>query len=89
MSVKCIPPHTPFLYGKTGLCRGVPIFLNFAPKHRLWVLVTTASVLTCTHNLCFKQNKEKYKKFATEIFNFFQFLHDLKIIAVICMVVFS
>ena len=35
----------------------------FAPKHRLWVLVRTASlteaVLTCTHNQCFEQ---KYKK---------------------------
>ena len=31
-------------------------FLIFAPKHRLWVLVRTASaeaVLTSTHNLCF------------------------------------
>ena len=43
MSVKCIPPHTPHLYSKTGVRRGIPIFLNFAPKHRLWVLVRTAS----------------------------------------------
>ena len=27
----------------TGVCRGIPIFLIFAPKHRLWVLVRTAS----------------------------------------------
>ena len=38
MSVKCIPPYTPLLYCKTGVCRGIPIFLIFAPKHRLWVL---------------------------------------------------
>ena len=44
MSVKCIPPQTPLLYRKTGVCRGIPIFLIFAPKHRLWVLVRTASV---------------------------------------------
>ena len=29
---------------KTGVCRGIPIFHIFAPKHRLWVLVRTASV---------------------------------------------
>ena len=44
MSMKSIPPHTPLLYRKTGECRGIPIFLSFAPKHRLWVLVRTASV---------------------------------------------
>ena len=44
MSVKCIPPHTPLLYSKNGVCRGIPIFLIFAPKHRLWVLVRTASL---------------------------------------------
>ena len=32
MSVKCIPPQTPLLYSKTGVCRGIPIFLIFAPK---------------------------------------------------------
>ena len=37
--VKCIPPHTPLLYSKSGVYKGIPIFLNFDPKHRLWVLV--------------------------------------------------
>ena len=36
-------PYTPLLYSKTGVCRGIHIFLIFAPKHRLWVLVRTAS----------------------------------------------
>ena len=31
-----------------------PLVLIFAPKHRLWILVRTASA-TCTHNLCFEQ----------------------------------
>ena len=44
MSMKSISPHTPLLCRKTGECRGIPIFLSFAPKHRLWVLVRTASV---------------------------------------------
>ena len=38
MSVKCVPPQTSLLYSKTGVCRGIPIFLIFAPKHRLLVL---------------------------------------------------
>ena len=37
-------PLTPLLYSENGVCRGIPIFLFlFAPKHRLWVLVRTAS----------------------------------------------
>ena len=39
MSMKCIPPHSPFLYSKTGVCRGIPIVLIFDPKNRLSVLV--------------------------------------------------
>ena len=27
MSVKCVPPQTPLLYRKTGVRRGIPIFL--------------------------------------------------------------
>ena len=34
MSVKCLLPQTPLLYSKTGICRGIPICLIFAPKHR-------------------------------------------------------
>ena len=36
-------PLNPTLYSKTGVCRGVPIFLIFGQKHRLWVLIRTAS----------------------------------------------
>ena len=42
MSVKCLPPHTPLVYSKTGVYMGIPIFLTFDPNHRLWVLVRTA-----------------------------------------------
>ena len=38
MSVKFILSFTPFLYYKSGVCKGVLIFLIFDPKHRLWVL---------------------------------------------------
>ena len=44
-------PYTPLLYSNTGVCRGIHIFLIFAPKHKLWVI--GEAVLTSTHNLCF------------------------------------
>ena len=43
MSVKCIPHYTPLLYSKTGVYGRMCIFFIFDPKHRLWVLVRTAS----------------------------------------------
>ena len=36
-----LEPH--FYISKTGVYRGIPIFLIYAPKHRLWVFVRTAS----------------------------------------------
>ena len=71
ISVKCIHPYTPLLYRKTGVCRGIPIFLIFDPKHRLWVLVSDA-VLTCTNDVCFEQNKvKKISIFSNENFKFY------------------
>ena len=56
------------------------ISLIFALKHRLWVLVRTASeavrrtaseaVLTSTHNLCFEQKYENYQIFFPDFFRF-------------------
>ena len=46
------------------------MFLISAQKHRLWVLVRTASVLTSTHNLCFEQKYENYQNFSSENFHF-------------------
>ena len=37
--MKCLPPYTQLLHIKTWVCRAIHIFLIFAPKHRLWVLV--------------------------------------------------
>ena len=65
MSVKCIPPRTPLLNSKTGVCEGISIFLIFAPKHRLWVLVRTASAI-----YVLSKNEKKYPKISTENFNF-------------------
>ena len=39
-----IYPLKPYFYIEKGVCRGIHIFLIFAPKHRLWVLVRTASL---------------------------------------------
>ena len=72
-------PHVPLLYSKTWVYRGTPIFLIFAQKHRLWVLVRTASPIA--HNLCFEQTLENYLNFSTE--NFFNF-HNLKICIMTC-----
>ena len=52
------------------------IFVISAQKHRLWVLIRTAStrrssVLTSTHNLCFEQKYEKYQNFLSEKLLFF------------------
>ena len=55
MSVKCLPPHTPLLYSKTGVCRGIPIFLIFALKHKIV-------------GMC--KNKKNIKIFQLNIFNF-------------------
>ena len=57
------PIKKQLLYSKTGVYGVYIIFLNFALKHRLWVLVRTEAVLTNTHNLCFEQKYEKYQIF--------------------------
>ena len=51
-----LKPH--FYIVKLGFTVVFIIFLIFAQKHRLWVLV-----LTSTHNLCFEQKDEKYRYF--------------------------
>ena len=63
MSVCFIPLYTPLLYSKTGVYRGIHFFLIFASKHRLWVLVRTASP---TINVLSK-NKKNNKKFHLKI----------------------
>ena len=43
MSIKSVPLEPHFYIVKLGVYMGVPIFLTFAPKRRLCVLVRTAS----------------------------------------------
>ena len=54
-----LKPH--FNIVKLGFTEVYIIFLISAQKHRLWVLVRTAS--PSTHNLCFEQKYEKYQGF--------------------------
>ena len=68
--IKFIPPPTHFYIAKLGFTGVYIIFLIFALKHRLWVLVTEA-VLMCTHNLCFEQQLEKYQNFSANNHDFY------------------
>ena len=65
-------PFTPYFYiVKLGFTR-IYIFLIFALKNILWVLVRTASARQpCNHNLCFKQKLEKYHIFSSENYHFY------------------
>ena len=60
-----IDPLKPQFYiVKLGFTGVYIFFLNYAQKHRLWVLVRTAeAVLTSTHNLCFEQKYENIRVF--------------------------
>ena len=72
MSVQYKPPLAPLLFSKNGVSRGILIFLIFALKHRLWVLLRTASVrrfyrvptiyALCKSNNNNNNNKKKKKK---------------------------
>ena len=57
------PLESHFLYSKTGVCRGKPIFLIFAPKHRL--CVPTIYVLSKNKKNIFK-NPMKFSIFTGE-----------------------
>ena len=65
MSVQCIPPYTPLLYSKTGVCRGIH---NFYPKHTLWVLVEAFYCVPTMFVL--SENKKSIKKFSAKMFMF-------------------
>ena len=48
----CNHPLKPHFYiVKLGLCRGIPVFLIFDLKHRLWVLVQNFNFLKLEKNL--------------------------------------
>ena len=53
-------PVKRFYTVKLGYTGVYAFFLFFAPKHRLWVLVRTEAVLTCTTIYVLSENKKKY-----------------------------
>ena len=61
--------HAFLVYRKTGVCRGIPNFFIFDPKHTLWVL--GEAVLMCTYNVCFERKCLKDQNFSNEALNFF------------------
>ena len=73
LSVCFIPQYTPLLYSKTGVYRGIHFFLIFALKHRLWVLVRTASLrrFQCLPTIyVLRKNMKIIKKILMKIFIF-------------------
>ena len=69
-------PYTPLLWSKTGVCKGIPVFLIFSPKHRLWVLVRNASVPKI---YVLSNNKKNNKTFILKIFNIYNLKKNLYI----------
>ena len=69
-------PLNLFLYSKTGVCRGIPIFSYFCSKAKIVGTCKNPldeAVLTCTHNLCFeKKIRKNINKHSAEIFQFLQ-----------------
>ena len=61
-----IPPYSPLLYRENWGVQGFTYFLIFAPKHRLWVLVRTASPSKNKKNIL-----KKILLFLPKIFNFY------------------
>ena len=61
------PLKSHFYIVKLGFIGVYIIFLISAQKHRLWVLVRTAS---STHNLSFEQKYKEYQNFLSENFHF-------------------
>ena len=80
MSVTCIP----HLYSNSGVCGGrpIPIFLIFAQKHRLWVLLRTASLrrFQCVPTIyILSKDKKNIKIFLLKFFIFLKLKKNLHI----------
>ena len=65
-----VGPLTPNVYIVKLRFTRVYIFLIFALKHSLWVLVNEA-VLTSTHNLCVRAKIRKISNFSSKNYHFY------------------
>ena len=75
-----LEPHFLYTSSKTGVCRAKSIFLIFAPKHRLWVFVRTASPMRFYRVptiYVLSKNKQKYQNFSAENFQFLKLKNNL------------
>ena len=78
---------SPFYIVKLGYAGVYLCFLIFAPKHRLWVLVRTASVRrfrrggsnVYPQSMFWSQNKKNILTFLLKIFNYFNLRNSLYI----------
>ena len=59
------PLYPTFLCSKSRVCRGIPIFLIFAPKHTLWVLTRVPTIYVLS------KNKKSIKILLLKFFNFY------------------
>ena len=78
-----LTPLNPTLYSKTGVYRGIHYFSYFCSKHRLWVLVRTASPRGGSKEYpqsMFEQKYEKYQNFLPKNFHFFFFFFFLVVV---------
>ena len=62
---------------KNGVCRGIPIFVSFVPKHRLWLLQN----IDCGYSKVYPQSKfsAKIRKISKFFYWQFSFFKTLKI----------
>ena len=60
-----LPRHTPLLY--SGVHRGIPIFLIFDQKHRLWIFLRVPTFYVSSKNM----KKVSFFLFSLKIFSFF------------------
>ena len=71
MPLNCIPPYTPLLYSKTGVCRGIPIFVIFDPKHGLWLEQLRRGSSKVYPQSVLNKNKKNIKLFLMKFSLFF------------------
>ena len=69
MSMKCIPPETPLLYRKTGVCRGQPIFFLILPQNIDCGYSLEPPRRDCVPTINVLSNNVKNSFFSNEIFN--------------------
>ena len=84
-----LTPWTPLLYSKTGVYRGIHYFSYYCIKHRLWVLVRTASprrFYRVPTIYVLSRNMKNIRVFYLKIFSFFggEIFHIYRRVFIMC-----